>query len=112
MHYCRLVTVVLVQAIALTLGRLYIYAAVCNFPDSRIIGILSQMSMAGVPLGHRHHSRIDIATFCGVAARVCRDMIRHRFALSAVLPAAATAATFTKHVLNYVLRRHLAQLLW
>ena len=59
------------HAIALVLGRLYVYACIKNIPDCTTLGLLAQFRLAGVNTGQRHHNAMVQSTFCGIVARMC-----------------------------------------
>ena len=59
------------HAIALVLGRLYMYALVKNIPDDTVAGFLSLFRLAGVDVGQKHHNRQAISSFAGIAASMC-----------------------------------------
>ena len=68
------------HAIALVLGRLYVYALVMNIPDTTVIGILTLFRMAGIDIGQKHHHRGAISSFAGIVASMCIEGVAHTFA--------------------------------
>ena len=67
------------HATGLVLGRLYLYAAVSNIPDTTVGGLLAQYSLAHVNIGQKFHDRSAISSFCGLAARLVQTALRFRF---------------------------------
>ena len=59
------------HAIALVLGRLYVYALVKNIPDSTVVGFLTQLHLAGVDVGQPGHYNHVSSAYCGIVACVC-----------------------------------------
>ena len=68
------------HAIALVLGRLYMYALVKNIPDDTVAGILVLFRLAGVDVGQKHHNRQAISSFAGIAASMCIEGVAKAFA--------------------------------
>ena len=68
------------HAIALVLGRLYMYALVKNIPDGTVAGILVLFRLAGVDVGQKHHNRQAISSFAGIAASMCIEGVAKAFA--------------------------------
>ena len=68
------------HAIALVLGRLYMYALVKNIPDDTVAGFLSLFRLAGVDVGQKHHNRQAISSFAGIAASMCIEGVAKAFA--------------------------------
>ncbi len=59
------------HAIALVLGRVYAYALTNNISENVVSGFLSLLHLAGVNVGQKHHSRVALSSFSGIAARLC-----------------------------------------
>ena len=68
------------HAIALVLGRLYMYALVKNIPDDTVAGILTLFHLAGVDIGQKHHHRGAISSFAGIVASMCIEGAAKAFA--------------------------------
>ena len=63
------------HAIALVLGRLYVYALVKNIPDDMVAGILVLFRLAGIDIGQKHHHCGAISSFAGIVARMCIERV-------------------------------------
>ena len=63
------------HAIALVCGRLYVYALVNNVPDAMVCGSLGVLRLANVDIGQKHHSRVAVSEFGGIAAQLCVNAI-------------------------------------
>ena len=59
------------HAIALVLGRLYLFVEVQGLSVRALHGFQTQLLLAGAPLGQKHHSWHTASAFCGIAARLC-----------------------------------------
>ena len=68
------------HAIALVLGRLYVYALVKNIPEDTVVGILTLFRLAGIDIGQTHHHRTAISSFTGIAASMCIEGVAQSFA--------------------------------
>ena len=68
------------HAIALVLGRLYVYALVKNIPDDTVAGILTLFRLAGIDIGQKHHNCNTISSFAGIVSRMCIEGVAHAFA--------------------------------
>ena len=68
------------HAIALVLGRLYVYALVKNIPDDTVVGILMLFRLAGIDIGQKHHHRAAISSFTGIVASMCIEGVARSFA--------------------------------
>ena len=67
------------HAIALVLGRLYVYALIKNIPDETVAGILTLFRLAGVDIGQKHHHRGAISSFAGIVASMCIEGVANAF---------------------------------
>ena len=68
------------HAIALVLGRLYVYALIKNIPDETVAGILTLFRLAGVDIGQKHHHRAAISSFTGIVASMCIEGVAQSLA--------------------------------
>ena len=59
------------HAIALVLGRLYVYALLKNIPDSTVLGLLALFHLSGIDIGQRHHHEHVLSAYGGIVARMC-----------------------------------------
>ena len=53
------------------LGRLYVYALLKNIPDKTVKGLLTQLHLAGIDVGQRHHYAQVSSAYGGIVARMC-----------------------------------------
>ena len=60
------------HAIALVLGRLYLFSSLNAIPQRAIRSLLAQMSLAGAPVGQKYHHAQTVRAFTGIAARLCQ----------------------------------------
>ena len=68
------------HAIALVLGRLYVYALVMNIPDRAVAGLLTLFRLAGIDIGQKHHHCGAISSFAGIVSRMCIEGVSSAFA--------------------------------
>jgi len=67
------------HAIAVTLGRLMVWATVNATPYRALAGLMTQITLANVQLGEKYQSKSAMSLFTGIAAHVCQKLTRFRF---------------------------------